>query len=80
VDLEALEHNISAVEAPANHVSLSDLTNLDKCGDESHFLVRHAGENEQVSEEENHNKWGSDQLVLWCLSFNLFPPAIARSW
>lgn len=80
MDLEALKQDISAVVAPANHVSLCDLTNLDECSDESHFLVRHTGENDQVSEEEDHNKWGSDQLVLWCLSFNLFPPTITRRW
>ena len=78
MNLEALQHDITAVEAPTDHVGLSNLTNLDECCDESHFFVGQTGENNQVSKEENHNKWCSDQLVLWRLSFNLFPPAISR--
>jgi hypothetical protein len=45
MDLEALKHDITAVEAPTDHVSLSNLTNLDECCDESHFFVGQTGEN-----------------------------------
>jgi hypothetical protein len=79
MDLETLKHDISAVKAPADHVGLSNLTNLDKCSDESHFFVSQTGEDDQVSEEENHDEWCSNQLLLCCFSLNLFPPTIARS-
>jgi hypothetical protein len=60
MDLETLKHDISAVKAPADHVGLSNLTNLDKCSYESHFFVSQARENDQVREEENHDEWCSN--------------------